>query len=106
MTDSDEAMPSSIVWIFAGGGGGGMTSGVFSSLENATAWIAKHKLSGLLTEFPVDVGAGDFAVAHHKFQVKRDEHRAPRFVGAFSNPWLDHIHFEDGARRCGVERAT
>lgn len=99
MTDNDEAIPSSIVWIFAGDGSRGTTSGVFSSLESATGWIAKHKLTGLLTEFPVDVGAWDFAVANGKFRVKRDDHRTPHFIGAFSNPWLQHFHFEDGARR-------
>lgn len=33
-----------------------VTSGVFSTLENAEAWIARHKLSRVLTKYPVDVG--------------------------------------------------
>ena len=34
-----------------------LPSGVFTSREKAEAWITRHRLSGLLTAYPLDEGA-------------------------------------------------
>ena len=38
------------------------SGGVFSQKDIAEEWIAKHKLSGVLTEYPLDTGVYDWAV--------------------------------------------
>jgi hypothetical protein len=48
-------------WVF-NGGGGRFPSGVFSTREKAEAWINQHGLSGVLTKYPLDEGAWDWAI--------------------------------------------
>ena len=48
MTD-DEQPPN--VWIFHGDGAP-FASGVFANRQDAMAWIARHRLTGILTEYP------------------------------------------------------
>ena len=50
------------VWVFVGEGAS-LPSGVFASSEAAALWIARHGLTGLLTEYPLGEGAYDWAVA-------------------------------------------
>jgi hypothetical protein len=83
------------VWVF-NGAKARLASGVFSSRENAEAWIARHKLTGLLTEYPLDFGAYDWAVQHGLFRPKRPDQGTGEFIGAFTNPHLQHFHYEDG----------
>jgi hypothetical protein len=82
------------VWVF-NGVGGTFPSGVFSSREKAEEWIARNRLSGTLTMYPVDVGAWDWAIAGGDFKPKRDYQWTPKFIGAFSCGRV-HFHFEDG----------
>lgn len=42
------------VWVF--NGGGDFPAGVFTTRELAEAWIAKHRLVGVLTKYPLDIG--------------------------------------------------
>ncbi|MGE8242425.1 MAG: DUF7710 domain-containing protein [Sphingobacterium sp.] len=49
------------IWGFHGEGGR-FSSGVFTSIEKAEIWIARHKLSGVLTAYPIDEGLYDWAL--------------------------------------------
>ena len=42
------------VWVFHGANSR-LSSGVFSSLDKAEEWIRKNGLSGILTQYPLDV---------------------------------------------------
>ncbi len=79
------------VWVF--NGGGQFPSGVFTSRELAEAWIAEHRLIGILTNYPLDVGLYDWAIARGTFKPKRPEHSEPAFIGRFNSARQDHRHY-------------
>jgi hypothetical protein len=68
----------------------------FSTQDDATAWIARHRLSGLLTEYPPGVGAYDDAVARGWFRPSRPHRGAPEHIARFSPGSTEHIHFVNG----------
>ena len=71
--------------------------GVFSSREKAEEWIAKHRLSGLLTAYPLDHGVYDWNIAHGFFNPKRDDQRTAEFIGRYSSAYTGHWHYENGS---------
>ena len=83
------------VWVF-NGNGGVFPGGVFSKKETADAWIAKHKLSGTLTQYPVDEGIYDYSLANGNFTIKREDQTKPAFIQRFSSASLAHFHYIDG----------
>ena len=83
------------IWIF-NGASGRFPSGVFSSGEKAKKWILDHKLSGVLTEYPIDTGVYDWAINNDFFCPKKDKERTPEFIQKFSCAQQKHYHFEDG----------
>ena len=88
------------VWIFTGSGAR-FPSGVFLEKDSAIVWVSKHKLSGVLAKYPVDIGIYDWALKMHYFVPKRDDHRGPEFIGKFSCASLEHFHFESGLALAG-----
>jgi hypothetical protein len=93
----DASPLESHVWVFSGAGGG-FPSGVFRTKESAETWIAKHRLSGVLTCYPLDMGVYDWAVSRNLFQPKRAEHASARFIETFSSARQEHFHYEQGHR--------
>jgi hypothetical protein len=87
----------STILVFVGDGAR-LPSGVFSNRSRAEEWIKKNSLSGLLTEYPVDIGLYDWAAAEGKFEAKPPSQKAPSFIGRFTSAYLDHSHFEDGEK--------
>lgn len=83
------------VWVFHGDEAR-HASGVFSSKESALEWVERHRLTGLLTEYPLDVGAYDDAVARGLFKPSRDHHGSPRHIAGFSPGRTEHLHLVDG----------
>lgn len=83
------------VWVFHGDGAR-FASGVFESETDAAAWIARHGLTGVLTEYPVNDGCYDIAVRDGHFRPTRPHHGTAEHVAAFSPGWTRHIHFERG----------
>jgi len=71
--------------------------GVFSTQERAEAWISNHKLSGVLTQYQVDVRAYDFAVTNGHFKPNRPHHYTSEFIGRFSGGEI-HFHYVAGLR--------
>jgi hypothetical protein len=84
------------VWIFVGGGAQ-FPSGAFRSVESAEMAIAKHRLTGVLTKYPLDTLIYDLAAANQHFTVKNDSQRTPEFIGRFSSASQEHRHYENGA---------
>lgn len=85
------------VWVF-NGAGARFASGVFSDLSMAEEWIAKHSLTGILTAYPVDTGAFDWAIAHGHFKPKPGKNLDAKFIGGFTSGAQEHFHYEQGAR--------
>jgi hypothetical protein len=68
--------------------------GVFSTVDLAEAWIAKHELSGVLTAYPLDHGIYDWATENGYFERKMPA--TPGFVGSFTSQYQKHYHYEEG----------
>ena len=61
------------------------------------AWIAKHRLSGVLTMYRLDVGAYDWAVERGTFKPQKPHHFTAEFIGLFAGGET-HFHYEVGER--------
>jgi hypothetical protein len=85
----------SLIWVFLANGAS-MPSGVFEDQDLAKKWIKKHSLSGLLTEYPVDVGIYDWAIGKGLFRPKYPSQESAGFVGKFTSAYLKHSHYENG----------
>lgn len=73
--------------------------GVFSRLKKAEEWIQENKLSGLLTAYPLDAGAFEWATENSFFTPKREHHNTPEFIGGFTSASMEHYHYENGKRQ-------
>lgn len=96
MAETDDIADGRLVWVF-NTEKARFAGGVFSSLEKAEAWIAKHRLTGLLTGYPLDEGAYDWATRLGLFKPKRDDQRTAGFIGGFASGRY-HFHYENGRR--------
>jgi hypothetical protein len=83
------------VWVF-NGEGGHLPSGVFNDLDAALHWIGRHRLTGVLTAYPLDRGVYDWIVEGGRWTPKEPHQFTPRFIGRFSSAYLEHRHFQDG----------
>lgn len=83
------------VWVF-NGARSQFPGAVFSQLELAEAWIRRHRLTGTLTRYPVDLSAYDWAMERGYFTPSKTEHTSPEFIGRFSAANQEHYHFEEG----------
>jgi hypothetical protein len=83
------------VWVFHGEGAQ-FASAVFRSQEAAVRWIGERALSGVLTAYPLDMPAYDWAVEAGHFKPKSDDHKSPRFIQRFTSGAQAHLHFTDG----------
>lgn len=90
-------MAESTVWVFVAPGAT-FPSGVFNSLDQTDQWVAEFGLSGVLTEYPVGVGAYDWAVARGLFTPKPTKVIDAAFIGRFTSAAMPHFHYEDGVR--------
>ena len=88
---------SKIVWVF-NGVGAKFPSAVFSSFDEACLWIGINMLSGVLTEYPVDISVYDWAITNGKFKPKKQEHETPKFIASFSSASQKHVRFENGCQ--------
>jgi hypothetical protein len=81
------------VWVFHGRGGR-FTSGVFTTREKAEAWITEHELTGILTRYPLDVSAHDWALETGTFRVKKPEQKSAEFIQKFTSASQEHYHYD------------
>ena len=89
------AIDHEFVWVFLGEGAR-FPGAVFSDVETASAWISKHSLTGVLTKYPMDAGAYDWAIATRLFVPKKPEQSLPKFIGSFTSASMEHFHCENG----------
>ena len=84
------------MWVFLGEDSR-WPSGVFSSRELAERWIGERGLTGMLTQYPLDVGVYDWAVAEGLFRPGKPAHISTAFIAGFTSARQSHAHFVDGA---------
>ncbi|MBV8253178.1 MAG: hypothetical protein JO154_11280 [Chitinophaga sp.] len=84
-------------WIF-NGENGRFASAVFTELSLAEDWVRTHKLTGVLTKYPINTGVYDWAVKEGMFNVKKEEHTSSLFIGKFTSAGQEHYHYENGER--------
>lgn len=90
---ADTASPAT-VWIFHGEEAR-FASGVFADREQALQWVARHRRTGMVTEYQVGDGCYDLAVREGRFAPTKPHHGSPSHVAGFS-PNRVHIHLSDG----------
>jgi hypothetical protein len=91
MTDTTEQT----VWIFHGDSAR-FASAVFTTEADALSWAERHRVSGIVTEYPVGDGCYDIAVRIGAFTPSKPHHGSPAHVAAFSPGWARHVHLADG----------
>jgi hypothetical protein len=85
----------SSVWVFVAEGAN-LPSGLFQNQKTALGWIERYSLSGVLTEYPLDIGIYDWAINNGFFEPKYPSQEEPAFIGRFTSAYLRHSHFENG----------
>ncbi|PSL47420.1 hypothetical protein CLV51_102267 [Chitinophaga niastensis] len=85
------------IWIF-NGADSRFASGAFDDIKKAEEWISTNKLTGTLTNYPVNIGVYHWAIENEFFSPKKKEHTSPEFIGKFSSASQEHFHYEEGKR--------
>lgn len=67
-------------------------------LSDAESWMGEHGCSGILTQYPLDTGAYDWALDKGYFKPKKPEHYESPFIETFTDASQPHIHYENGKR--------
>jgi hypothetical protein len=70
-------------------------SGVFADRDAGLEWIARHALTGTLTEYQMGDGCYDLAVRDGRFRPSKPHHGQPSHVANFS-PSGHHVDAVDG----------
>jgi hypothetical protein len=83
------------VWVF-NGVRASFPGGVFSTPDGAREWIAEHRLTGVLTAYPLDQGVYDWATGAGLFPANKPVDA--RFIASFSSAHQEHYHFVDGVQ--------
>jgi hypothetical protein len=83
------------IYVFTGEGGS-FPGGVFSERQIAVDWIKKYSLSGVLSNYPIDIGLYDWAIENKYFEVKKENQKEAKFIGKFTCASVEHLHFENG----------
>jgi len=63
------------VWVF-NSTNKGLPGGIFDNLKLAEKWIAKNKLTGTLTQYPVNQGTLDWAIQNNMVNMKPEKLKA------------------------------
>lgn len=82
-------------WVF-NGETANFPSAVFSERKLAEDWIRRHKLTGTLTAYPVDIGAYQWCLEKDYFTPKKESHSTAEFIANFSSASQEHYHYEEG----------
>jgi hypothetical protein len=83
------------IWVF-NGAKSNFPAGIFSSRDLAERWIEKHRLTGSLTLYPVDIGVYDWAISKGFFRPSKPHQTTSDFIGRFTSASMEHHHYQDG----------
>lgn len=94
------------IFIFNGNGSSKFSGGVFTTKKVADDWIARHSLTGILTNYPINVGVYDWAIENKLFTPRKEHEFRPEFIGGFSTASQEHYHYENGECLNGDDEAN
>jgi len=86
------------VWVF-NGNGGRFPAAVFTTKELAEEWIDSNGVTGVLTQYPLDISAYDWCIAKGFFEPKTEEQKQPKFIQRFSSASQEHYHYESDGEK-------
>jgi hypothetical protein len=86
---------TSTVWVFVGENAS-FPCAVFSILKTALNEINNYRLSGILTEFPLNTTTYQWAILAGYFNPKKEYQLSSKFVQQFTSASMRHYHFTDG----------
>ncbi|GAA5444883.1 hypothetical protein Misp06_03075 [Microbulbifer sp. NBRC 101763] len=72
------------------------TSAVFSDLPKAEQWISENELTGMLTLYPLNQSAYDWAIENQYFEPKKEHQSSSKFIASFTSASQEHYHYENG----------
>jgi hypothetical protein len=81
------------VWVFLGEGAR-FACAVFTSLALAQKWIKDNRVSGVLSEYPLDNSVLNWAI--ERGFVVAEKFPDPKHIQRFSSGHQRHYHFENG----------
>ena len=82
------------VWVFRGEDAR-FASSVFEDRDTALQWVARHQLTGTLTQYPLGAGCYDLGVAQGRFTLSKPHHGTAAHIAGFS-PAGPHVHLRNG----------
>lgn len=85
----------SFLWVF-NGARARFPCAVFSTRKIAEAQIERFGLTGILTEYPINITVFEWAVTEKVFTPSEEQQDSPEFIQRFSSAHLEHYHYEDG----------
>lgn len=85
------------VWVFCGSESS-FPSAIFIDIEKAELWIKKNKITGVLTNYPLDEDLYSWAIRKEFFTPKKEHEFSSEFIQKFSSASQEHFHYEDGVR--------
>ncbi|AWV89876.1 DUF7710 domain-containing protein [Bradymonas sediminis] len=83
------------LWVF-NGACARFPCGVFSTRKLAETEIERFGLTGVLTEYPLDMTVFEWAVTEELFAPSEEQQNSPEFIQRFTSAHLEHYHYEDG----------
>ena len=83
------------VWAFSGEGSK-LPVAIFESKEIAEYWIKNNRVSGILSQYPLNMSIYDWAIRNKIFEPQKVEHKTPVFIQKFTSASQEHYHYEDG----------
>jgi hypothetical protein len=73
-------------------------SAVFTSYRHALLWIKHNYLTGILTEYPLNMSCYDWAIRNGHFKDRSPIDRSPVFIASFVSSYQKNWHFRHGDR--------
>lgn len=83
------------IWIF-NGDNSRFPSAVFTKQELAENWIYENKLSGILTQYPVNKSVYEWAIENDFFKPAKEIESESEFIQRFTSASQQHFHYENG----------
>jgi hypothetical protein len=82
------------VWVFHGERAQ-FTSAIFTSFNLANIWIKNNKVSGILTEYPVNISCFEWAIENKYYIAKENDKRSNK-IQKFTSHAQKHFHYYNG----------
>lgn len=87
------------VWVF-NNNKSNFSGGIFLSKDLAETWISRYNLTGILTQYPLNIGVLDYLIKEDLVGMRNETiervKNDPNKIGGFTSASLIHYHYENG----------